>query len=222
MNHPAVTPLDRVSAVDELAAALRGRILDGDLRPGVRLPEQELCTTYLVARHTARAALRALAAEGLVVIEPHRGARVAALGPAEVEGLYELRTALEVEAARLALERHDGRLPEPVHAAVKRLSAVCARRRPGWSTVVDAHENVHTALVAAADSPRIAAAHDALACESRLFIVQVKVTWTAERMASDHERLVDELEAHGPDALRAHLRESADAVLTQLRAGGPA
>lgn len=222
MNHPAVTPLDRVSAVDELAAALRARILDGDLRAGLRLPEQELCTTYLVARHTARAALRALAAEGLVVIEPHRGARVAALGVDEVEGLYELRTALEVEAARLALDRHDGRLPEPVHAAVERLRAVCARRRPGWSAVVDAHEGVHTALVAAAASPRIAAAHAALAGESRLFIVQVKVSWTPERMAADHERLVVDLESRGTDALREHLRESADAVLAQLRAGGPA
>lgn len=222
MNHPAVTPLDRVSAVDELAAALRSRILDGDLRAGLRLPEQELCTTYLVARHTARAALRALAAEGLVVIEPHRGARVAALGAEEVEGLYELRTALEVEAARLALERHDGVLPGEVHDAVKRLGGICSRRRPGWSAVVDAHEAVHSALVAAADSPRIAAAHEALACESRLFIVQVKVGWTAERMAADHERLVDELQTRGTDALREHLRESADAVLAQLRAGGPA
>jgi DNA-binding GntR family transcriptional regulator len=219
MTHPAVTPLDRVSAVDELAAALRARILDGDLRAGVRLPEQELCTTYLVARHTARAALRVLAAEGLVVIEPHRGARVAALGAQEVEGLYELRTALEVEAARLALERHDGRLPGDVRHAVRRLSAVCARQRPGWSAVVDAHEGVHRALVEAAASPRIAAAHEALAGESRLFIVQVKMTWTVERMAADHEQLVEDLESRGPDALRAHLRESADAVLAQL---GPA
>jgi DNA-binding GntR family transcriptional regulator len=220
MNHPAVTPLDRVSAVDELAAALRARILDGDLRPGLRLPEQELCTTYLVARHTARAALRALAAEGLVVIEPHRGARVAALGPADVEGLYELRTALEVEAARLALERHDGRLPGSVHTAVKRLSAVCARRRPGWSAVVDAHEAVHAALVGAANSPRIAAAHEALEAETRLFIVQVKMTWTLERMADDHERLVDELETRGTDALREHLTASAEAVLAHLRGTG--
>ena len=222
MNHPAVTPLDRVSAVDELAAALRARILDGDLRAGLRLPEQELCATYLVARHTARAALRALAAEGLVVIEPHRGARVAALGAEEVEGLYELRTALEVEAVRLALERHDGRLPDPVHDAVKRLGAVGARRRPGWSAVVDAHEAVHSALVAAGGSRRIAAAHAALAGESRLFIVQVKVTSTPERMAVNHQRLVADLERRGTDALREHLRESAGAVLEQMRAGGPA
>ncbi len=37
-------------------------------------------------------------------------------------------------------------------------------------------------------------------------------------MAEDHERLVVELEAQGTDVLRAHLRESATAVLAHLRA----
>ncbi len=144
-----IVPLDRRSAVDELASALRRRILDGALDGGERLREQELTDAYRVARHTVRAALRALAAEGLVVLEPHRGAHVARLGPAEVEGLYELRPALEVEAARLALRRTGGRLPEEVHAAARVLAAVCRGRRPDWSDVVDAHEALHTALVAA-------------------------------------------------------------------------
>jgi DNA-binding GntR family transcriptional regulator len=217
VSHPPVTPLDRVSAVDELAAALRRRILDGDLRGGVRLPESELTATYLVARHTARAALRKLAAEGLVTIEPHRGARVAMLDAAAVEGLYELRTALELEAARLALQRHDGRLPEPVHAAVRRLAATARSRRPAWSDVVDDHEALHLALVAAAGSPRIAQAHAALAAETRLFLVQLRPAWTLERMAAEHEQLVVDLEQHGPEVLRAHLRESADAVVDELR-----
>jgi DNA-binding GntR family transcriptional regulator len=212
-----IVPLERRSAVDELAGALRRRILDGAIAAGERLREQELTDAYRVARHTVRAALRALAAEGLVVLEPHRGARVAELGAADVEGLYELRTALEVEAARLALLRHAGRLPAAVHDAVRRLSSVCRRRSPEWSAVVDAHDALHAALVAAADSPRIAAAHAALEGETRLFIVQLRPSWTLERMAADHERLVEDLETKGADVLRAHLRESADAVLADLR-----
>ena len=53
-----------------------------------------------------RAALRALEAEGVVTIERNRGARVRSFTRAEVEALGELRIALEVEAARLALARH--------------------------------------------------------------------------------------------------------------------
>jgi DNA-binding GntR family transcriptional regulator len=212
----AVTPLDRRSAVDELAARLRDRILDGELHGGERLREQELTARYVVARHTARAALRAVAAEGLVVLEPHRGARVATLGRTEVEGLYELRAALELEAARLALERHGGRLPDEVRAAARRLASACRRRHPAWSAVVDAHDALHSALVAAAHSSRIAQAHAALAGETRLFLVQLRPTWTLERMADDHLRLVDELEARGPDALREHLRDAARAVLAHV------
>ena len=208
-----VVALERRSAADELAAALRTRILDAELPGGARLREQELSRDYDVARHTVRAALRALAGEGLVVVEPHRGAHVARLGPDEVRGLYELRTALETEAARLALERHDGRLPSEVRAAARRLVAVCGRRRPAWSAVVEAHDALHTALVTASGSERIAAAHAALAGETRLFLLQLRPAWTLERMAADHERLVGDLEAQGPDALRTHLRDAADAVV---------
>lgn len=199
-----------------LADALRSRILDGALAGGTRLVEQELCTNYAVARHTARAALRALAAEGVVVIEPNRGARVARLGSREVRGLFELRTALEVEAARLALERGDGVLPTAVDASVERLSRICEQRSPAWSRVVVAHERVHSALVAASGSERLARAHEALSAETRLFMVGLRPAWTLERMGSDHRRLPGRIERRGPDALREHLAESAEAVLSLI------
>src|SRR5918998_5775048 len=124
----APRPLERPSTVDVLAADLRREILDGALPAGSWLRERELCEGYGVARHSLRAALRALAAEGLVRIEPHRGARVAHLTPDEVRALYELRAALELEAAHLALERGGGRLPPEVHAALARLQAACTGR----------------------------------------------------------------------------------------------
>jgi DNA-binding GntR family transcriptional regulator len=201
------------SAVQTLADALRRRILDGDLPAHARLVEQELTSTYDVARHTARAALRQLASEGLVVVEPNRGARVARMDGRQLRGLHELRTALECEAARLALERHDGTLPASVHAAVAGLARVCRGDAPPWSAVVDAHDAVHRALVEAARSPRITAAHRLLASEMRLFLVQLRPEWTLERMAGDHERLAADLEARGPEALRAHLAESTAALL---------
>ena len=214
-----IAPLERRTTVDALVEALRTRILDGDLAPGARLVEQELSGTYAVARHTARAALRALQAEGLVTLEPHRGARVATLDPEAVRGLYELRAALEVEAVRLALLRHDGKLPPAVRAAVARLTLACGRSRPRWSAFVDAHDGVHAALVAASESPRIIAAHRALAGEMRLFLVQLKPAWTVGRLARDHEQLIDDLEARGAEALRDHLRESTAAVLALLGEG---
>ena len=202
------------STVDALAAALRPRILEGELPAGARLREQDLSDDYGVARHTLRAALRTLAQEGLVTIEPNRGARVASLGPAELHDIADLRIALEIEAARLALERGEGRLPSNVHEYAARLAAVCRRKRPpSWSSVVDAHEEMHTSIVDASGSARIRAAYRALAGELRLVLVQLRPAWTLERMAQDHLDLVEDIEQDGPEVLRPHIREATAAIV---------
>jgi DNA-binding GntR family transcriptional regulator len=215
---PTATRPVRQTAVEQLAAALRARILDGELRPGTRLVERELVEGHDVARVTARAALRALAAEGLVVVLPHRGAQVAALGPEALRGLFELRTALEVEAARLALERdREGALAR-VGAAVTRLSAVARAPGAAWRDVIVAHDALHRAIVESAHSPRIAAAHAALAAELRLFMLELHARWSPERTAAHHEELLVGLEREGPEALRRHLAEGEGAVRAGLGA----
>ena len=202
--------IERVSTVDAVAASLRTRILDGELIPGERLREIELTEGYGVARHSLRAALRQLESEGLVTIEPNRGARVAEL--TDLEPLFELRTALEVEAARLALERNGGRMPKPVHDAVRLMDAVCAQPDPPWSAVVEAHAAVHRAIVEAARSLRILRAYDALAGELRLYVLRIRPAFPLDRMAAHHDDLLRGLETEGVEALRRHLAEGADSL----------
>jgi DNA-binding GntR family transcriptional regulator len=202
-------PLERVSTVDALVSELRREILDGDRPGGSRLVERELCAEFGVARHTLRAALRSVAAEGLVRLEPNRGAEVARLDADQVRWLYELRAALELEAAHLALARHGGRLPPSVHAALAALVAACAGPEPAWSAVTDTHLGLHAALVAAAQSPRIAAAHTALAGEMRLFVLQLRPLFSPAGIAADHTALIAGLEREGPEVLRGHLSDAA-------------
>ena len=203
--------LPRTSTVDALADALRREILDGELPAGSRLRERELCEAYGVARHSLRAALRALAADGLVRIEPHRGARVAQLSADDVRWLYELRAALEIEAAHLALERNGGKLPPAVHEALARLQAACDTG--AWSAVNEAHAGLHQAIVAAANSPRIAAAHAALSGEMRLFLLALQPHIPPAELAADHAALVRGLESDGPSVLREHLRKAAETLV---------
>lgn len=207
------TRLRRLSVVDELTAVLRVRILDGELAPGTPLREVELATSFDVSRHTLRAALRTLAGEGLVQIEPNRGARVARLEPDALIALFELRTALELEAAHLALEHGSGRLPQEVHRALRTLTTACRRSRPSWRAVADAHAGLHGALVHAARSPGIEAAYARLAGELRVFLVQLRPTWSLERMVTHHEELLAGLEREGPEVLRAHLRDGLEAIV---------
>lgn len=208
-------PLRRRSVVDELADRLRGEILDGSIGAGSPLREVELSESYEVSRHTLRAALRDLASEGVVVIEPHRGARVAALADEQLVGLYEVRTALEVEAARLALERNGGRLPDEVHRALARLVAATDAKRPSWATLARLHAELHTAIVEASGSPRLVSEYARLAAELRLFLLQLKPVWSPERMRTHHEELVAGLEHDGADVLRKHLQDGALSVMVR-------
>ncbi len=204
-------PLTRSTTVDAVAAALRADVLEGDPPAGAPLREEHLAAAYGVARHTLRAALRALAAEGLVRIEPHRGARVATLDHADLTGLAELRIALETEAARLALERHDGRLPDAVHRAQDRLAAACGDR--AFAPIAEAHEALHHELVRASGASRIIAAHRALGGELRLFLTQLRPAWDGD-LAAEHAQLLADIEARGTDVLRRHITASTATLLT--------
>jgi DNA-binding GntR family transcriptional regulator len=208
--------LRRISVVDELAYVLRAAILDGRFAAGKPLRETELADGYGVSRHTLRAALRRLAEEGLVRLEPHRGARVASLDRAELIGLFEVRTALEVEAARLALERHSGRLPEDVHAALHRLVAATERARPSWADISRRHTELHGAIVAASESARLRAEYARLGAELELFLLQLRPVWPLDRMRTHHQELLDGLERDGTEILRRHLLEGQAAIVGAL------
>ncbi len=87
--------------------ALRNRILAGETAPGERLVEGRLSAELGVSRMPVREALRLLAAEGLVTIEPRRGASVTRFNPRQVRELVEVRATLEGLNAKLAAQRHE-------------------------------------------------------------------------------------------------------------------
>lgn len=78
---------------------VRVRIRDGKLVPGQRLVEADIVEATGSSRGKVREALKRLEAEGLVTIEPFRGASVRKLGRDEVRQIYRARMALEGLAA---------------------------------------------------------------------------------------------------------------------------
>ncbi len=90
---------------EAVLAALRDAIIDGQYAQGERLVEEEIAARFEVSRNPIRDALHVLAVEGLVVLEPRRGARVANLDADRARDLFEVRAPLEGLVARLAAER---------------------------------------------------------------------------------------------------------------------
>ena len=84
---------------------LEEAILEGDLKPGERLRAEALAQRFGTSRTPVREALLQLEAQGLVDVEPNRGAVVRSFDRDDLFDLYQLRALLEPRAAALATPR---------------------------------------------------------------------------------------------------------------------
>ncbi len=93
--------------VEQTYRTLRQQLVDGVYRPSQRLVETDLAQALGVSRISVRSALQRLHQEGLVTIEPHRGAKVTDISLEEALQVMEVREGLEGWAAALAATRID-------------------------------------------------------------------------------------------------------------------
>ena len=148
-----------VTSSERTLGRVRELILAGDLAAGARLGEAELAERLGVSRTPVREALSRLAAEGLVEIVPNRGARVSSWSVAELEGVFDLRAALEPRLTALAVPRAgaaDVQALEALAGAMLRVGS------PGPDQDLDAlfplNREFHGRLVALAEHPGMASA----------------------------------------------------------------
>jgi len=97
--------IPRRSLHDELTERLRTLITRGDLAPGEKVPEKDLCKQFGVSRTPLREALKVLASEGIVTLRPNRGAMVSALTTEELEEVFPVMGALEALSGEIACKR---------------------------------------------------------------------------------------------------------------------
>lgn len=127
-----------------VADTLRERILSGEFAPGERLAEERLSEEMGISRMPVREALRALAAEGVVTVNPRRGAQVTAYTSTQAHELIEVRAALEALNAKLAAKRRDPALI----AELRRIMAESAGidERTDLARIQAANTRFHEAL----------------------------------------------------------------------------
>ena len=97
-----LSSIKRSSLHEELTDRLRTMIIEGVLEADQKVPERELCEKLGVSRTPMREALKVLAADGLLTLQPNRGARVRAITLEELEEVFPLMGALEALAGELA------------------------------------------------------------------------------------------------------------------------
>lgn len=146
-------------AADEAARSLREQILSGEIPAGARLGEAELAGRLAVSRTPIREALSRLASEGLVDLQPNRGARVATWGQQELREIFELRLQLEPFAVRQAVPRISAEdIAELDDLATQMRRAGRPGRAQDLFALVDLNRRFHGRFIELADNEAVAAA----------------------------------------------------------------
>ena len=218
------TPIARRSLHDEVVERIRDMIVEGELAPGARVPERQLCERFAISRTPLREALKVLASEGLVQLLPNRGARVAALSVADVEELFEVLAGLESLAGELAagrIAKRDLTLIRRAHDAM-----VKSYETGELSSYFKLNQEIHQRIVDAAGNETLKQLHAALAGRVKRARFMANLSEERWRQAVDeHQQIIEALEAREAESLarilKLHLRTKAEAVKQAMQEGEP-
>jgi DNA-binding GntR family transcriptional regulator len=208
------SPLQIESVVDQVYAALRERILAGELPRGARLRQEALAEELGVSRTPLREALRRLAAEGFVVIHPNRGAEVANMTEEDVRVAYEARLVLEPGAARLAAIRRP-----PGELATMRAAADAGRAGSVDRDGLAASRTFHLALIRASGNDYLVRLGEALWVPGIAERIYERQNAGREQLLADaeeHSRIADAVAAGDPDLAEVLVRQHIGSALSRL------
>jgi DNA-binding GntR family transcriptional regulator len=172
-----------------IAERLRQEILSGQHPSGAQLRQDALATAYEVSRIPVREALFQLEAEGLVRIEPHKGAVVTSLSLEEVNDVFDLRVELEARLFRAsipALTAADLARLDEIQAQFA--AAIAVRDITRWGVL---NAELHAALYAGARLPRTASiVAGLLQTSDRYTRMQLSTPAAMKRAEREHADLI--------------------------------
>ena len=214
-----IIPIARPALYLEAVQRLRQLIVEGDIAPGAKLNERELCDRLALSRTPLREAIKTLAAEGLVDLLPNRGAVAAQMSEQDVADTFEVIAGLEGQSGELAAERISERELNEIRAL--HFEMLAAHTRRDLPTYYRLNATIHNQINAAARNPVLTATYRTV--NARLQALRFRSNldegkWA--RAVQEHERMIELLGARDGARLRkllvTHLEHKRDAVLSLM------
>ena len=205
--------LKRRTTADTVAQMLRNEIQTGQLPPGTRLRQNEVAQRFGISTTPVREALAWLQAEGLVRIDPHRGALVFHPTIDDVRESYEIRGALEALAVEKAIPNLDESLIDDLQGLLDKMKDEEAEAR--W---VEMNNEFHMRLYKAAGRPRLSNMIQSLRDSSSTYIHMFAAHDLPNHHADeDHQAILDACKAGDVEGARAaiarHIRHTVDGLI---------
>jgi DNA-binding GntR family transcriptional regulator len=217
-----VIHIARLALHDQVVARLRTLLVEGQIAPGAKLNERELCDLLRVSRTPLREAIKLLAAEGLVDLLPNRGAVAVKLTEADILNTFEVLAGLEAMSGEFAAERITDKELAEIRAMHFEMLAAFTRR--DLSNYYRLNALIHAGINDAAKNPVLTNTYKSINARVqslRFRTNQNEAKW--KRAMQEHEVMVRALEAHDAAAMRKvlveHLVNKRNTVIDLLRAG---
>lgn len=194
----------RKSLHHELVDRLQTLIIDSELKPGTKVPEKQLCDQFGVSRTPLREALKVLASDGLVRLEPNRGAWVTQVTEEEVEEVFPVLGALEALSGELACKHITNDEIEEVRALhAKMIESYEARDLKAYFSI---NQQIHRAILHAARNGTLTTSCQALSLRMQRARYLANMTEGRWREAvQEHEKILQYLVARDGQNLAATL-----------------
>lgn len=185
---------------------LRDRIVTLRLAPGTVLREDELMDELGIGRTPLREAVKRLALENLVAVQPRIGTYVTSVDAADIVHISEVRSELEAQAAELAARRMNGDLRRRAEAVLERLRT--ADRTVDADALMALDESIHRLVWEGARNPYLTETLE------RYFVLSLRVWYVVlDRVPGlgaavfDHAHLLEAILARDAARARALMQE---------------
>lgn len=213
-----INPIARSTVREAVRDALRDLIMSGGVDADVPLRQDDLAARLDVSRTPLREALHSLASEGLVRIDPRRGAVVTKPTVQQLIDLYEIREQLEVLAGRRVVEVADD---DHVHTVAQINDRMAAVADPvEWAQL---NQQFHVTLYRPCPNRELIDLIGTLSARAKFYVrILVSTKPPAREAVSEHQLMLDALRARDADAMeraiRTHLRTTVERVAPTLPA----
>jgi DNA-binding GntR family transcriptional regulator len=197
----SVTSPRRANLNDQVYETLKQRLVRRELGPGEKVSLHELASELGVSRSPVHHALTRLVAEGLLTVKSRRGYYVTALTEAAIAEGYEVRLALELQAAEAAvgrIGRDDLRRFRELHE-----TTIAAVSHAEWDT---ANAAFHEYQVDLAANTLLSRFYRDLSVNLMMQVIRGGKLEAGSYLPTEHGAIVDAFEAGDLDAARAAIR----------------
>ena len=205
----------------EVVRLLLREVFRGNLPAGTRLITQKLSEQLGISATPIREALVELEAIGMVDISHNRGAVVAAFGPDELRGIYQVRRILESEATRCACGHIESGALDAFREEMREYAGRRTKSAAWLSAVMESDARFHAALAAACGSPRLAREIDRYALLMQTISEAIGNQYhSKEDGIREHIEILDALLAESPErsaqAMARHIDATANRAISVM------